>query len=234
MQLDPLASWSAPYGNFTVRFQVEFTIATQDEARTIAPSDQPRPTLQRSSRHRVEFGTHDPKVAKCLWLARTIGRPKCDEYGVSKMSAMAVTGGAMHVSGSLGKSADPKWVWALLLTNLAKEGEAVDLSGSVGVSFRARSAEGNRVAFSVEGTVGGVKLAGTGNSHRCEFRPQGEWAEYSFRWEEFTQPVWACPGKECVGPLTVEKVQTFNWSFLDEERAFDLWLDEVRVIYEEE
>ncbi len=157
---------------------------------------------------------------------------ECDEYGVSKVTPMEMKEGALHVSGSLGKSVDSKWVWALLLTNLGEEKKVVDISGSVGITFRARSDESGKMGLSVEGTVGGKRLASTGTSHRREFRTEKEWQEYRFRWDEFVQPGWACPGEMCMGPLTVEKVETFNWSFLDEERPFDLWLDDVKVIYE--
>jgi hypothetical protein len=162
-----------------------------------------------------------------------------DAFGQSSLASLGVarvagTGRALHLSGYHGKSVPPNWCWATLTTALLdKQGRPTNLADSQGIVFRARSAEDNVVWVSVEATVAGKRLAGTGTGHRAELRPTNEWKTYAFYWPEFSQPPWSCPGDLCTrAALTVDQVEGISWVFRDEGRAIDLWLDDVRLVYE--
>ncbi len=165
----------------------------------------------------------------------------CDDLGVTKIDSAEVEeikGGrdgskmAWHVKGNYGVSKDPDWVWISLQCVISGWNEAVDLTPSIGVSFYARSDEENTYSFTCEGTVAGVRLPGTGRGHRKIIKLGKEWQQYTAYWSEMEQPSYACPGEHCVGALTVEKIEHINWAPQDEGKPFDLWLDDVNLIYE--
>jgi len=85
----------------------------------------------------------------------------------------------------------------------------------------------------VEGTVHGIHTGGAGAGHRVELTASKDWTRYTYYWQQFEQPNWACPGDHCANaPLTVDKVETVVWTFRDEDNDFDLWLDDVQLLYE--
>ena len=166
---------------------------------------------------------------------------KCDSYGKSKMDGPAVksmdvsgkSSRVLHVSGFLGTSNDPDWCWAALEGWLQGTGVSVDLTPSVGVSFKARSDTENNLRVMVEGTIAGKRLAAKGAAPCRRVQIGKEWKTYKFYWHEFKQEPWICPGPDCVdGAMTVDKVEYFNWGFRDEGKKFDLMLDDVKLIYE--
>jgi hypothetical protein len=163
-----------------------------------------------------------------------------DAYGQSTLGSLGVaptpggSGRALHLSGYHGKSEAPNWCWATLTSALlGGKGRPTKLADSQGIVFRARSDQGNLVWVSVEATVAGKRLARTGSAHRVELQPTAEWKTYGFFWPEFKQPPWSCPGPQCAETaLTVDQVEGISWAFRDEDRTIDLWLDDVRLIYE--
>jgi predicted phosphodiesterase len=163
-----------------------------------------------------------------------------DAYGHSTLGSLGVarapggSGRALHLSGYHGKSEAPNWCWATLTSALlGATGRPTKLADSQGIVFRARSDQDNLVWVSVEATVAGKRLAGTGSAHRVELQPTTEWKTYAFFWPEFEQPPWSCPGPQCAeAALTVDQVEGISWVFRDEGRAIDLWLDDVRLVYE--
>ncbi len=167
----------------------------------------------------------------------------CDDYGVSKISPISIGDfqhvrrrpeNSLHLSGTAGVSKAPKWVWAYLSTSLSGNGGAVDISDSIGIAFRAYSMQESKIYVSVNGTVGGKDLASTGASHRAELSLGDSWQTYRLYWQQFKQPSWACPGENCVEDLTLESIKGFNWAILDEGKQFDLWLDDVELVYEKQ
>ncbi len=160
----------------------------------------------------------------------------CDSYGetsVDKPEAIKTKGAdgksttALHVKGLIGKSADRKWVW--ILTQLSGLG---DISKSKGISFLARSEEDNQTYIAIEGIMDGKDVSGTGAGPRCSFQLTKEWQEYTFEWADFKQPTWACPGENCLGEWIPDNVRMLNWAPLGEGINFDLWLDDVRLLYD--
>jgi hypothetical protein len=79
--------------------------------------------------------------------------------------------------------------------------------------------------------VGGKKLGGTGREHRAKFETGKEWKEYRFLWREFSQPDWVTAADR-VSPLTVDAAEALFWNQPEEGADFDLWLDDVRLVYE--
>jgi len=152
-----------------------------------------------------------------------------DQYGTSKME-MTFTDGALHLSGIKGKSTAPNYTFTNFHTELAA-GERLNLTGSTGISFRARSDKGSPWEVGVEATVGGKNLAGTGRGHRIRYETGKEWKEYRFVWRAFSQPDWVT-APDRVGPLTVDAVAGLSWNQPEEGPEFDLWLDDVKLIYE--
>ncbi len=160
----------------------------------------------------------------------------CDSYGESSIEgpeavkAKGLDGKqttVLRARGFIGKSAEGNWVWmSIQMTG------AGDVSKSVGISFIARSEKNNLVYMAVEGILGGKDVSGTGAGPRCSFQLGKEWKEYVFRWADFKQPSWACPGENCLGAWVPDNVSAFTWAPLDEGKEFDLWLDDVKLIYE--
>ena len=165
----------------------------------------------------------------------------CDTFGASKASPLkvealgkdAAAGKAIHAAGVMGKTVGNNWVWAQLSTDVGEVAKPASLVPSTGITFRAKTLlPGGSVRFSCEGTVGGKKLAGTGASHCKLFQPTAQWTTYTILWTEMAQPSWVCPGGAlCAGALTVDQVVSLNWSFTGEGQAFDLWLDDVALVY---
>ena len=58
-----------------------------------------------------------------------------------------------------------------------------------------------------------------------------EWKAFTFYWNEFSQPSYACPGDGCVGPLTVDKVGSFGWNPSEQSKEIDFWLDDIELLY---
>ena len=152
-----------------------------------------------------------------------------DQYGSSRME-MTFTDGALHVAGVKGKSTAPNYTFANFHTELAA-GERINLAGSTGISFRARSDKGGRWEVGLGAVVGGKKLGGTGREHRAKFETGKEWKEYRFLWREFSQPDWVTAADR-VSPLTVDAAEALFWNQPEEGADFDLWLDDVRLVYE--
>jgi hypothetical protein len=151
-----------------------------------------------------------------------------DKYGESKLE-MAFADGALHVSGVHGKSLPPNYTYTNFTSWLAGEAP-VNLTGSTGISFRARSDRPGRWETGLELTVGGKNLSRTGRGHRVGFDPGKEWKEFRFFWHEFTQPDWVTAADR-VSPMTVDAVEGISWN-MSVDGAFDLWLDDVKLIYE--
>ena len=152
-----------------------------------------------------------------------------DQYGSSRME-MTFTDGVLHVAGVKGKSIAPNYTFTNFQTDFAGGGR-LNLTGSAGISFRARSDKGNVWEAGIEGTVGGRKLARTGRGHRVSYETGKDWKEYRFLWREFQQPDWVT-GVDRGGPLTVDSVAGLSWNQPVEGPEFDLWLDDVKLIYE--
>ena len=151
-----------------------------------------------------------------------------DKYGSSKME-MQFTDGALHVTGIKGRNNPPNYTYTNFTSWLDGE-KPVNLAGSSGVSFRARSTLANAWEMGLEATVGGKQMARTGRGHRVAFTPGKEWKEYRFYWHQFNQPDWVTGGDR-VSPLTVDSVEGLSWN-LPVEGEFDLMLDDVKLVYE--
>lgn len=154
----------------------------------------------------------------------------CDTFGESTLRMEVVTGtgttpsNVLHVAGRLGKSGGGKWAWAKCRTTLLSDGGPASLGGSKGIRFRARSARTASVRLQAEGIVGGRDHTQSGTGHQVRFLTGPEWRTYEFFWPEFVQPSWACPGENCTGPLTTDRVKLLSWTFTepDQDIAFDL------------
>ena len=105
------------------------------------------------------------------------------------------------------------------------------MSGSVGISFRARSAVENVILVGIDAIVAGNNLIGNGQSHRVSIKIGKNWKTHTRYWNEFSQPSYACPGDNCVGPLAVDKVAVIGWNATEEGKAIDYWIDDVEIIY---
>jgi len=151
-----------------------------------------------------------------------------DRYGESKMD-MKFTDGALHTGGIHGKSNPPNYTYTNFTSWLAGE-EPLNLTGSSGISFRARSDRPGRWEALLQSTVGGKKLARTGRGHCVVFEPGKDWKEYRFFWHEFTQPEWVTAADR-ISPMTVDAVEGISWN-VPVDGEFDLWLDDVKLIYE--
>ncbi len=137
---------------------------------------------------------------------------------------------AAHFHGFLGKSEEKKPAWALFFTGLRADWGSVDLNPAVGLEFLAKSPTGSNVAVRVEGTVGG-KWVSAGDGFAKRLAPGKEWRKYTIRWNEFQQAETVKPEVRCPA-LTVDKVMSLCFVILDEGKAFDLWLDDVKLICE--
>ena len=142
---------------------------------------------------------------------------------------MRFTDGALHVSGARGKSAPPNYTYTNFTSWLDDE-RPVNLAGSSGISFRARSALAGAWEASLEATVGGKQMARTGRGHRVTFTPTNGWKEYRFYWHQYSQPEWVSAADR-VTPLTVDSVEGISWN-QPVDGEFDLWLDDVKLIFE--
>ncbi len=151
-----------------------------------------------------------------------------DKTGTSKME-LKFAEGVLHVFGVQGPDKPPIWTYTNFRTLLAND-EALNITGSTGISFRARSDRPVRWEAAVDAIVGGKDLVRTGGVHRVEFEPERDWKDYRFFWHEFTQPGWVLPDNR-VGPLTVESVKALSWN-PPQDGEFDLMLDDVKLIYE--
>lgn len=156
-------------------------------------------------------------------------RKSVDQYGSSKME-MTFTGGALHVAGIKGKSVAPKYTFTNFETMLSA-GERLNLTGSTGLSFRARSERGSRWEAGLEAIVGGKNLGGTGRGHRATFEAGKDWKEYRLSWSQFSQPDWVT-APDRVSPLAVDAVEGLSWNQPVEGVDFDLWLDDIKLTYE--
>ncbi len=168
--------------------------------------------------------------------------PGCDELGESKI-AMEIIGekdnpskNALHITGYRGRSQGGKHPWATVSSGFDPRGfeYGADITGSIGISFRARTGKPTSVAVMVEATVGGVAVHSIGLAHQINMKTGTEWEKYTFYWDDFAQPQWACPGEKCVGPLSVEEVNYFSWGFLEAGAEIDYWMDDIEVIYKKQ
>ncbi|MEK7766749.1 MAG: hypothetical protein AAB368_10970, partial [bacterium] len=160
----------------------------------------------------------------------------CDTYGESRLRMEVVTGTGtrpgkvLHVAGHLGNSGGGKWAWAKCRTTLQSDGGPASLAESQGLRFRARSARTASVRLQAEGIVGGRDHTQSGTGHQVRFLTGPEWTTYEFRWPEFTQPSWACPGANCTGPLTIDRVKLLSWTFTEPGLDIDFDLDDVALL----
>lgn len=140
---------------------------------------------------------------------------------------------AFHATGIRGASKPPsEWAWAVAESTLSKKPRLNDLRPSVGISFMVKSARDNRMGIQMAGTVAGKAIGATGATHRYHFKTGEEWREVKIFWHQFFQPEYVCPGEQCVGPLTVDKMEVIVWSPFGEGKNFDFWLDDVEFLYE--
>jgi hypothetical protein len=151
-----------------------------------------------------------------------------DKTGTSRME-LKFAEGALHVFGVQGPDKPPNYTYTNFRTFLAGD-ETLNITGSTGISFRARSSRPVRWEAAADAIVGGRDLVRTGGGHRVEFEPGQAWKDYRFFWHEFTQPEWVLPENR-VGPLTVDNVKALSWN-APQDGEFDLWLDDVKLIYE--
>jgi predicted phosphodiesterase len=141
---------------------------------------------------------------------------------------------ALHVTGERGVSTPPSdWAWVTAQTMLSEVTQPNDIRPSVGISFKIRASLDHEIEIQMAGTVGGKQLAGTGATHRYTIKPGKKWQEVKAYWHEFTQPSYICPGEQCVGPLSVDKMETIIWSPREDGKKFNFWLDDVELLYED-
>jgi hypothetical protein len=155
--------------------------------------------------------------------------------GVAK-DAKNKSKGAMHISGFRGKNEPSanKWSYVTLAgatSAHSSAGKASNLKGSKGVTFRARSDKSTKGELHIQVIWKGRDLSRNGSSPRAAFDTGPEWREYSFSWDDFTQPPWLCPGESCTGPLTVDNVLGLTFNFPVDGADLDLWLDDIEIVY---
>ena len=143
------------------------------------------------------------------------------------------SGQALHIKGFLGKSIAPKWVSLMCGSIMDAKGQTfpIDISGSIGISFRARSEVDNVILVGVDAVVEGKSLIGDGRSHRTSIPMGKEWKTFVRYWDEFSQPSYACQSDKCVGPLTVDQVGLIGWNATEEGKPVDFWLDDIELLY---
>lgn len=156
---------------------------------------------------------------------------KGDDLGNTKVEGK-VEDGALHMTGVRGPNEQPNgWSWAVC--NAApSDGRSTNLGGSVGISFRIRSAKSVPVELHAEGTIGGKDISNRGAGHRVRIEATGDWKTHRFYWHDFKQPSWVCPGDNCAGPLTLESIGYFSWAIAADGVEIDLMLDDVSLLYE--
>ncbi len=160
-----------------------------------------------------------------------------DEHGATKIAfaiealkkPTSTSQRALHVKGTLGVSADPKWCWAQATSGLNTEGKTADLTGSKGITFLARSATSTNASVSPAAVINGVNLSGTGVGHARKFATTPQWQRFTFAWTEFAQPEWATGDAKVA--LSLATVESIVWAVHDEGKPFDLWLDDVALVY---
>ena len=76
------------------------------------------------------------------------------------------------------------------------------------------------------------KWAAGGDGFAKRLTTGKEWRKYTIRWNEFQQMETTKPDSKCPGPMTVDKVMSLCFVVLDEGKDFDLWIDDVKLIYE--
>jgi len=79
--------------------------------------------------------------------------------------------------------------------------------------------------------MAGKRMVLIGAAHGAAIEAGPEWKTVKLYWHQFTQPDWTA-AENRVGPLTVESVEGLSWYPNQEDAPFDLWLDDVKLIYE--
>jgi hypothetical protein len=143
---------------------------------------------------------------------------------------------AMHVTGFRGRN-DPgaskySWVTVAGATSVRSgTGMGSNLTGTTGISFRARSAKPGKAEWHAQEIFNGRDLSKNGSSHRVGFNTGPEWRDYAFAWDDFTQPAWLCPGDSCAGAVVVGNILSLTLNFPVDGADVDLWLDDVALTY---
>ena len=160
-----------------------------------------------------------------------------DQHGATKISFAVealkkptkTSQRALHLKGTLGVSADPKWCFGQVTSGLNVEGKTANLTGSKGISFLARSATSTNCSVSPAAVIGGKRLTETGVGHAKKFATTPQWQRSTFAWSEFAQPDWV--GADAKVALSLAAVESIVFAVHDEGKLFDVWIDDVALVY---
>jgi predicted phosphodiesterase len=136
---------------------------------------------------------------------------------------------ALRLSAPSGAALHPLVVLDVLLS---EQPGAADLSGSVGITFLAKSDQRSKVRFAVEGAFGSKRTTCTSTAHGSELTLSEDFAAFVIYWHELRQPQGACPWKHCVGPFVTDQIESLCWSVEPSTSGLDVWLDDVSILYE--